>query len=212
MAILGVGAGGTSVASWLAGRVGPSGRVLATDIDTSWAAPAAGSVVEVLRHDVGRDEPPGDGFDLVHARLVLVHVADRERALRAMADSLRLGGWLLMEDADPALQPLICLDEYGPEQELANRLRAGFRSLLAARGADSPTDANCPGYCGRRDWPTSPLMRTSRSLQRPATSWRLRRSGKCAAVWSRRGWPPMSRSIVTWRILPPAASTSPPLR
>ncbi|MEV5434632.1 methyltransferase domain-containing protein [Streptomyces sp. NPDC052682] len=131
-----VGAGGTSVVTWLADRVGPDGRVVATDIDTSWAEAARGGVVEVLRHDVGRDDPPGDGFDLVHARLVLVHVPERERALRAMARSLRPGGWLLVEDADPALQPLICPDEYGPEQRLANRLRAGFRTLLAARGAD----------------------------------------------------------------------------
>ncbi|MGW6057637.1 methyltransferase domain-containing protein [Streptomyces sp. NPDC055189] len=131
-----VGAGGSSVVTWLADRVGPSGRVLATDIDTSWASEAAGGVIEVLRHDVGRDEPPVSGFDFVHARLVLVHVADREKALRAMVGALRPGGWLLVEDADPASQPLICLDEYGPEQALANRLRAGFRSLLAARGAD----------------------------------------------------------------------------
>src|SRR3954454_3844535 len=30
----------------------------------------------------------------------------------------------------------ICPDEYGPEQRLANKLRFGFRSLLAQRGAD----------------------------------------------------------------------------
>ncbi|MFD4474498.1 methyltransferase domain-containing protein [Streptomyces sp. NPDC058471] len=131
-----VGAGGPSVVTWLADRVGPTGRVLATDIDTSWASRAAGGVIEVLRHDVGRDEPPVSGFDFVHARLVLVHVADRERALHAMVGALRPGGWLLIEDTDPASQPLICLDEYGPEQALANRLRAGFRSLLSARGAD----------------------------------------------------------------------------
>ena len=46
------------------------------------------------------------------------------------------GGWLLVEDADPALQPLACPDEHGPEQRLANRLRQGFRTLLAQRGAD----------------------------------------------------------------------------
>ncbi|MFG2115416.1 methyltransferase domain-containing protein [Streptomyces sp. NPDC048718] len=130
-----VGAGGTTVVDWLADRVGPDGRVVATDIDTTWAAGAA-SGVEVLRHDVGADEPPGDGFDLIHARLVLVHVTDRDRALAAMAGALRPGGWLLLEDADPAAQPLICLDEYGPEQALANKLRTGFRKLLAERGAD----------------------------------------------------------------------------
>lgn len=131
-----VGAGGTSVVSWLARKVGPTGSVLATDIDTSRLGTVARPPVEVRTHDVGAEEPPGRGFDLVHARLVLVHVPDRERALRSMIDALRPGGRLLIEDADPALQPLTCPDEYGPEERLANRLRQGFRRLLAERGAD----------------------------------------------------------------------------
>ena len=131
-----VGAGGPSVVRGLADRVGPGGRVLATDIDVSWAEAAAGPTVEVRRHDVARDAPPAEAFDLVHARLVLVHIADREAALRAMAGALRPGGWLLVEDADPALQPLSCPDVRGPAEELANRLRASFRTLLAERGAD----------------------------------------------------------------------------
>ncbi|MFE1309539.1 methyltransferase domain-containing protein [Streptomyces sp. NPDC058755] len=131
-----VGAGGTSVVSWLARQVGPTGQVVATDIDTSRLVTVARPPVEVRVHDVGTQEPPGDGFDLVHARLVLVHVPDRERALHSMISALRPGGMLLIEDADPALQPLICPDEHGPEQRLANRLRQGFRKLLADRGAD----------------------------------------------------------------------------
>ncbi|MFF8589857.1 methyltransferase domain-containing protein [Streptomyces sp. NPDC015220] len=131
-----VGAGGTSVVSWLAERVGPTGRVVATDIDTSRVAPAGRPPVEVRVHDVGAEEPPGADFDLVHARLVLVHVPDRDRALRSMIEALRPGGRLLIEDADPALQPLLCPDEHGPAEELANRLRRGFRRLLADRGAD----------------------------------------------------------------------------
>lgn len=131
-----VGAGGASVPAWLAERVGPAGSVLATDIDTSWLDGAGGPVLEVRRHDVGLDEPPATGLDLVHARLVLTHVPARERALASMVAALRPGGWLVLEDADPGLQPLLCPDEYGPEQELANRLRHGFRSLMAGRGAD----------------------------------------------------------------------------
>jgi hypothetical protein len=76
-----VGAGGRSVMRWLAGRVGPTGHVLATDIDVSWAEGAAGPTVDVRRHDVGADPPPTGPFDLVHARLVLVHVAARDAAL-----------------------------------------------------------------------------------------------------------------------------------
>ncbi|HEX4477911.1 MAG TPA: methyltransferase domain-containing protein [Polyangiaceae bacterium] len=131
-----VGAGGTPVVEWLARRVGARGRVLATDIDVSLVASAAGDNVEVRRHDVGVDAAPGEGFDLVHARLVLVHVPARERALRTMIDALRPGGVLLVEDADPALQPLACPDVAGPDEELANRIRRGFRSLLERRGVD----------------------------------------------------------------------------
>ncbi|MFJ2772808.1 methyltransferase domain-containing protein [Streptomyces sp. NPDC087300] len=131
-----VGAGGTSVVSWLARRVGPTGRILATDIDTSWQTRAARSPLEVRVHDVAADPPPVEGFDLVHARLVLIDVADRERALQSMLRALRPGGRLLIEEADHALQPLACPDEYGPAQELANRLRHGVRALLAERGAD----------------------------------------------------------------------------
>lgn len=128
-----VGAGGPRLPRWLTEQVGPSGQVVATDIDTSWMT---GEPYEVLRHDVGTEPPPGDGFDLVHARLVLVHVPQRVEALRSMVSALRPGGWLVVEDADPALQPLLCPDEIGPEQELGNRLRHGFRSLLRARGAE----------------------------------------------------------------------------
>ncbi|HEX4245485.1 MAG TPA: methyltransferase [Acidimicrobiales bacterium] len=130
-----VGAGGPSVPGWLAHHVGPGGHVVATDIDVSWLAGDDQSY-EVLRHDVGTDEPPGDGFDLVHARLVLVHVPQRVEALAAMVAALRPGGWLLVEEADPALQPRVCVDEYGPEQRLANRLKDGFRTLMADRGVD----------------------------------------------------------------------------
>jgi hypothetical protein len=133
-----VGAGGESIVRGLAARVGAEGRVLATDIELGWARGATAMPnVEVSRHDVGRDDPPaGGGFDLVHARLVLVHVPERERALGTMVAATRPGGWVMVEDADPALQPLACIDPAGPEQELANRVRAGLRTLLAGRGAD----------------------------------------------------------------------------
>ncbi|MEV4785272.1 methyltransferase [Streptomyces tuirus] len=149
---LGVGSGwrcwevgaGTTVVSWLAKKVGPTGRVVATDTDTARLASAARPPVEVRVHDLGGQEPPGEGFDLVHARLALVHVTDRERALRSMVKALRPGGRLLVEDADPALQPLLCPDEHGPEQQLANRLRHGFRRLLADRGTDLPCGRTLP--------------------------------------------------------------------
>ena len=78
-----VGAGGTSIPEALAAAVGPTGYVLATDINPAWLDPHGG--YEVRRHDIVGDPPPQPGtFDLVHARLVLVHVPDRARALATM--------------------------------------------------------------------------------------------------------------------------------
>ncbi|NJP49501.1 methyltransferase domain-containing protein [Streptomyces sp. SBST2-5] len=128
------GIGSTSLVSWLAKRVGPTGRVLATPVDTTWSAPAARPPVEILNHDIASGEPPAGGFDLVHARLPFVEAADRERAVRAMAAALRPGGHLLIEDTDPELQPLACPDEHGPGERLANRLRRGIHELRTARG------------------------------------------------------------------------------
>jgi ubiquinone/menaquinone biosynthesis C-methylase UbiE len=130
-----VGAGGPSIPEALATAVGPTGYVLATDINPAWLDPHGG--YEVLRHDIVRDPPAQPGtFDLVHARLVLVHVPDRARALATMVAALRPGGWLLVEDADTEMQPLACLDEVGPAQRRANRLRRAVRELMTRRGAD----------------------------------------------------------------------------
>jgi SAM-dependent methyltransferase len=130
-----VGAGSPSVPAWLAERVRPNGHVIATDIDVSLLNRSPNSF-EIRRHDVGVDDPPIGDFHLVHARLVLVHVAQRAAALRSLVAALRPGGWLVVEDADPALQPLACPDEYGAQQQLANKVRQSFRSLLTSHGAD----------------------------------------------------------------------------
>ena len=128
-----VGAGGASVPEWIAEQT--HGHVLVTDIDTSWLDRQGGEF-EVKKHDIGTDPAPDDGFDLVHARLVLVHVPERLDALTTMIKALKPGGWVLLEEADPGLQPLVCPDEYGAEQDLANKLKMAFRSLMADRGVD----------------------------------------------------------------------------
>jgi len=53
-----------------------------------------------------------------------------------MLAALKPGGWLVLEDADPALQPLACINAITSEEKLANRLRNSFRSLMADRGVD----------------------------------------------------------------------------
>jgi SAM-dependent methyltransferase len=131
-----VGAGGGSVVRHLSERVGASGRVLATDIEPAFLEPlAALGNVDVARHDVVVDPLPEAEFDLIHARLVLVHVPERLEAVRRVVRSLRPGGWLLLEDAD-GTGIHSCLDPQTDDEHLANRIREGMRRLLQDRGAD----------------------------------------------------------------------------
>jgi SAM-dependent methyltransferase len=95
-----VGAGAGSVARWLADRVGPTGRVVATDADPRFLDTLAAGTVEVCRHDVTVDELERDTFDFIHCRFLLMHLDDPEAALRRMAAALRPGGWLLVEETD----------------------------------------------------------------------------------------------------------------
>ncbi len=101
-ACLEVGAGGGSIARWLANRVGPDGYVLATDIDIRHLEQARGDNLEVRRHNIETDSLPESAFDLVHVRLVLSHLQSSAEAAAKMIAALKPGGWLVVEDFDSA--------------------------------------------------------------------------------------------------------------
>ncbi len=92
------------MAVWLAEKVGPSGQVVATDIDLGYLRQLNLPNLEVVEHNILEDplEPLGTGsFDLVCSRLMLFHLRDRqELAIQQMVKCLRPGGWLVDEDAD----------------------------------------------------------------------------------------------------------------
>jgi len=100
-----VGGGGGSIANWLADRVGPTGHVLATDIDPRFLEMVKNPNLEVRCHNITSDPLPEAGFDLVHTRLVLLHLPEREQALTRMISALKPGGWLVIEEYDSASMP-----------------------------------------------------------------------------------------------------------
>jgi 2-polyprenyl-3-methyl-5-hydroxy-6-metoxy-1,4-benzoquinol methylase len=107
-----VGAGGGSIAAWLSRRVGAKGWVVATDIDTRFIESLQLPNLQVLRHDVTRDPLPARAFDLVHTRMVLIHLPDRDEVLKRLTAALKPGGWLVAEEfdglslpADPEVSP-----------------------------------------------------------------------------------------------------------
>jgi trans-aconitate methyltransferase len=95
-----VGAGRGSIARWLADRVGPSGHVVAIDLELTFLDDIDGPNLEAHQQDVLVDDPPGGPFDLIHCRAVLMHIPERRRVLERMASWLAPGGWLLCEEPD----------------------------------------------------------------------------------------------------------------
>jgi ubiquinone/menaquinone biosynthesis C-methylase UbiE len=135
---LDIGAGTGSVAELLSKRVGPDGRVLAVDIDVRFLEPLAGDTLEVLQADVRTDELP-DGFDLVHARLVLEHIPEREAVLSAMAKTARPGGWVLVEDFD--WSTAVAVD---PPSELHDKVVGALQSFFSMHGYDAQLGRRLP--------------------------------------------------------------------
>lgn len=104
---LDVGAGGGSIARWLAGR---TGEVVAIDIDTSRIAEQPG--LRVINHDIHEGLPVEGQFDLIHARLVLTHLPRREEIFRTLVSALAPGGRLVLgEFSGRPLQVLDAPDE-----------------------------------------------------------------------------------------------------
>ncbi|MGH3888477.1 MAG: class I SAM-dependent methyltransferase [Pseudonocardiaceae bacterium] len=109
-----VGAGGGSVATWLAQRVAPSGRVLATDIKPSHLQPGhipAMAGLEVVQHDIVRDPLPEATFDLICARLVLRNLPERLAVLDRLVRALRPGGWLQLDEFDITYGPALLMPD-----------------------------------------------------------------------------------------------------
>ncbi len=114
-----LGAGHGSVARWLAERVGPQGRVVATDIDPRFLTEIELPNVEVRRHDIRTDPLEAGTYDLAHCRAVLSHVPEPHLVVRRMVAALRVGGWLLVEDGD--FSSIRAVDAKHPFAEFFNR-------------------------------------------------------------------------------------------
>ena len=119
-----VGAGGGSIARWLGERVGPTGHVVALDLDPRFLEDLPERGIEVRCCDVTADALDRDTYDLVHCRALVMHTADPPEVLRRMASAVKPGGWLVVEEPD-----------YSTAQSLSpeHPCTEGFHAYLRAR-------------------------------------------------------------------------------
>lgn len=137
-----VGAGAGSIARWLAAEAGPDGKVVALDRSTRFLEGVAAANVEVVEGDVLTAALPAEGFDLVHARYVLIHNRDARAVLLAMWRCLEPGGWLILEEPDFSVVRALA----GPEalRRAFGRVGRAVEAMFAAGGMDHAFGSRLP--------------------------------------------------------------------
>jgi len=123
-----VAAGNGTISQWLAERVGASGHVVTSDIDTRFLERCSRPNLEVKKLDLTQDAL-GDGYDLVCGRAFLHHIPERIDVVARLAAAVRPGGAILIEEPD--FHPVLATDN--------GTLRLfweGFLAWSASRGID----------------------------------------------------------------------------
>jgi 2-polyprenyl-3-methyl-5-hydroxy-6-metoxy-1,4-benzoquinol methylase len=95
---LDVGAGAGTITAWLADRVGPDGHVTALDKEPEHIT--GGANITIREGDVRTVELPEGHYDLIHTRLVMLHLAERELVLQRLIAALKPGGVLVISEWD----------------------------------------------------------------------------------------------------------------
>jgi SAM-dependent methyltransferase len=131
---LDLGAGGGSITRWLAERTGPSGRVVSVDLDTDYLDERPG--VEVHRHDINDGLPVDGPFQLIHTRLLLMHLPRRVEILQTLVDALAPGGWLVIGDVSGRPQWVLSTTSIADEQ-LFDRVQDIAHNIVARDGGIS---------------------------------------------------------------------------
>ena len=116
--------------------------------------------LEVLRHDITRDPMPEREFDLIHARMILIHLPERDAVLRRLAAALKPGGWLVCEEFDAV--PAVRMPAVSPGEVSVEDPRRHATDSASIAGSTGGTAGCCSADSGHWDWQMSARKRTCR--------------------------------------------------
>jgi 2-polyprenyl-3-methyl-5-hydroxy-6-metoxy-1,4-benzoquinol methylase len=123
---LDVGPGAGTITRWMANQVGPGGQVTALDLDPRHVQPADN--ITIRQGDVRSIDLPDAHYDLIHTRLLLLHLAERDMVLDRLVDALKPGGLLVVSDWDDTSRDLLL---YAPTPAAAAAFDAFQTAVLA---------------------------------------------------------------------------------
>jgi ubiquinone/menaquinone biosynthesis C-methylase UbiE len=145
-ACLDAGSGPGETMRMMAQRVGPAGRVVGIDVDGALGATALAALhagghrhCRFHRHDLTVGAPiPGAPFDLVYARLVLLHLPERAAVLARLWNAVRPGGHVVVQEYD--MRTLGVLPALASVDEMVRVMNAAFTTA----GCDVRAGARLP--------------------------------------------------------------------
>jgi 2-polyprenyl-3-methyl-5-hydroxy-6-metoxy-1,4-benzoquinol methylase len=129
-----IGAGAGSIMGWLSSQVGVEGKVTAIDVDTRFVADTPLSNVEVIQADINQVTLANNCFDLIHARNILIHLADYQTILSKMLSWLKPNGWLVLEEPD--FSAIKFISGTTNEHQAFNRVKDAICQMFINRGLD----------------------------------------------------------------------------
>ncbi len=137
-----VGAGAGSIVRWLEQRVGPSGKVVAVDTNPRFLRGSGTSTIEIVQGDIRNVDLPVEAFDLVHARYVLIHLADYREVFVRLLRCVKPGGWVVVEEPDFSAARAIS----GPDDDRRafDRITRAIEGMFTSLGMDFAAGAKLP--------------------------------------------------------------------
>ncbi|MGX1955109.1 class I SAM-dependent methyltransferase [Streptomyces anulatus] len=126
---LDIGAGTGTVSRRLLGEAGVA-SVLAVDRDVRFLSARPFPGLQVLQADITRPGFTPGGFQLVHARFVLMHLPERDRLIGHLAELLAPGGALVLSDA------IDLTSDRTPPTPYTTAMRAMWQGLRTTIGTD----------------------------------------------------------------------------
>jgi SAM-dependent methyltransferase len=137
-----IGAGAGSIAAWMSGAVGPTGRVAAVDLNARFLAHGESTNIDVHEADIRSVALEPASFDLAHARFVFIHVVEWQAALTATLELLKPGGWLVIEEPDFSSSRALA----GPPElrRAFGSVHRAIEAMFAARTMDFAFGARLP--------------------------------------------------------------------
>jgi SAM-dependent methyltransferase len=144
--VVDIGCGPMGILNLLSDRVGPHGEVIGVEREARFVETARSELtrrglnnVKVIQADALKTGLEKNSFDLVHERLVLINVPEREALLAEMLSLLRPGGTLAVENNDNV--SWLC----HPEHPSWKILRDAFFTAFHANGGDLFVGRRLPG-------------------------------------------------------------------